>query len=135
MTFTILPVDASDAGSLIEIGMQAFANDTLTQKTMNTQIATKEQLAEIKEWRSKILRARLPDPAQLYIKAVDDTTGSVAGYTAFKRPRPASDDSTKKPDIPEPSFINHEAMKTFDDWSAATMKRLLEGREDVWCEL
>lgn len=131
MSISIERAGPQDAAAMLDAYIAAFATDALSETTFALSTASEAESTEFRDWREDVTRLRMIGPGKHYFKAVDDTTGFIAGYAGFY-------DSDADPPvqslIPAPARMNREVSDEVRVKLARAKLELLGWRKDCRCE-
>lgn len=133
MAITLLPATPEDSAAMIDAGMAAFANDKLSNAQFRINTATPEQLQEFRRWRIELSKERMTGPGKYWIKAIDQSNGSLVGYVGIYDPQAEVPDPSSI-SIPKPADVNNEVDDELRTKMKAVKERHIGQRDDVWCK-
>ena len=137
MSITYHPATPSDAPDFARCQVEAFIEDPLHQTaTGATTSAPQSVIEENIDYRTKRYALRLVKSHIHWIKAVDESTGDLAGFSGWEEPenrQPEGDDVLKA--LEKPSSWDVEFAGRVEERFAEMKKRVLAERKDAWCTL
>jgi hypothetical protein len=137
MSITYHPATLSDAQSFARCQVEAFMEDKVHQTATGlTPDASLGVLEENLDYRTARYERRIANQHFHWIKAVDASTGALAGFSGWEEPenqKPDEVDSEKT--LEWPSSWNMEFAKNVEEQMAEMKKIVLGERKDVWCTL
>ena len=135
MSIIIQPATVQDAPAMHDVGFAAFKNDVHMNAMFRYNTASPEQLEEYRKWRTASTIARMSGPGKYWLKAVDSTSGAIAGFVGVCGPEfHVAGPEAKEGVEPPPEYINHQLQQDFIPTLQKAMEETMGERKDYWCK-
>ena len=134
MSFSIEPIRPVDTEELINVHIAAYTGDMLHDTAIPSQM-TPDQRVEYLAWRIANHDEAVNTPNTHFFKAIDRTTGRIAGYAAWTGPAPTEQTQSEEESdssTPMPSCLNVAFMEKVEARVEEAKKRTFGEREDFW---
>lgn len=123
MAFTLLPLTRADIPACITIYFSAFQNPH--------SLGCWPRTLSIRAWWENMIHDELDEPGAHWLKAVDPTTGQLAGFVKWVQPKHGMEPSLELPEWPAEAD-GTLCEETFGVW--ARRHRELMGGRGHWCK-